>query len=96
MLPIIYSLSKVTMKHPSWSGDGNVIKFDFGDTSGIRRVTIALDNFGSNYNANDIGFGVDNLEFKIGCQPVPEPARMLILGSGLVGLGAIKGRLARR
>ena len=56
-----------------WSGDGNVIKFDFGGINGIRRVTITLDNLGPNYDANDIGFGVDNLEFKIASPPVPIP-----------------------
>ena len=81
-----YQLNQLSYEEKSfWSGDGNVIWFDFGETSGIRRVTISLSNLATP-SLSGIGFGVDNLEFQIAPQPVPLPSSMFLFGTGLAGL----------
>jgi hypothetical protein len=81
-----YQLNQLSYEEKSfWSGDGNVIWFDFGGTSGIRRVTISLSNLATP-SLSGIGFGVDNVEFQIAPQPVPLPSSMFLFGTGLAGL----------
>jgi hypothetical protein len=81
--------------HLNGTGDGNVIRSDFAETSGITRVTISLSSIGST-SLYGIGFGVDNLEFQIAPQPVPLPPSSLLFGTGLIGcFGYIRWKLKR-
>lgn len=59
-------------------GGGSFAGLSF--TSGFDRIVIATE-----HNING-AFAIDNFRFEGGTQPVPEPATMLLLGTGLVGL----------
>jgi hypothetical protein len=58
--------------------DGSFAGLSF--TSGFDRIVISTE-----YNING-AFAIDNFRFEGGTQPVPEPATMLLMGTGLAGL----------
>jgi len=78
------------------TGDGVVTHFDFGALSGISFLGLRLDNIGTGPVYGGIFWGMDNLQFDA-ANPIPEPATMLLLGSGLIGLtGFRKKKKCRR
>jgi len=73
-----------------YGGSGNP---DFSSTGAPLSFGYMTDNGGS-YWAGTIwlssGGGVDNFSFTTNAAPIPEPATMLLLGSGLVGLAGFR------
>jgi len=67
--------------------DGGAILVEFSKM-GIRRLTLEVAKEGG----AGIGWGIDNISYN----PVPEPATMLLLGSGLAGLAGLRRKLRKR
>ena len=73
-----------------YGGSGNP---DFSSTGAPLRFGYMTDNGGSCSWGTiwlSSGGGVDNFSFTTNADPIPEPATMLLLGSGLVGLAGFR------
>lgn len=77
---IVYDASLTILASIAFASDTTI---DFGSISGISRLFIDDSSTGA-------GFGYGNFSFT-----VPEPATLLLLGAGLLGIGAGRRRLLK-
>lgn len=67
--------------------DGNVVNLSIPVPVGPIRAASLI------FSTGDVGTGIDNINFTT---PIPEPSTLLLLGSGLFGMGFVAGGRRRR
>ena len=81
-----------------------------GDFFGLAAIDIAYATLAQNGSLGQLSFlglvslrldltdeiFIDNFSYKTQSSPVPEPATMLLFGSGLIGLGAVRRKFTRK